>query len=227
MPIVVDRRESAAGLPALLERAWQPVYVRWLTTGDVRVGRVLVERKEAHDFVQSLQSGRLFRQACRLRRESSRPLLILEGDPYPLVEREQRAGLRGAILSLLTGFGIPILKTADVPGTVESLVRIAVQEERRERKRRRRALERQGPGERRAEPAPVEACEKRTLEILERFPSIGRTRARALLQRFGSLERILSADPAELAKTPGVGPTTAMRLLTAFLRDARSSPEPS
>ena len=221
LTVVLDSQELPSGLPALVESRWGRVSVRRLPVGDVSIGRVLVERKEAHDFVTSLRSGRLFRQAYQLRGASSRPLVVLEGDPYSLVAPGQVTALQGALLSLLTGYGIPVLRTRDLEATAENLVRIAQQESRRARRRARdREIDRTVPLDRHLASAP--SGEQRTLAILEALPDVGPARSRALLRRFGSLDGILSSDPAELVKVPGIGATTATRILSALLRTASS-----
>ncbi|MBL4845947.1 MAG: hypothetical protein JKY65_10500 [Planctomycetes bacterium] len=224
--IVIDHHEIRSQLPALVERLWQPVVVRRLPIGDVHMGRVLVERKEAHDFVQSLHSGRLFRQAYKLKGASHRPLVILEGDPYRLVSSEQLPALRGAVLSLLVGYGIPVLRTRDVEGTAESLVRIARQESRRSQRRgKTREIARRASGGQ--PPAKAPSPTAQTLAILEALPDVGPMRAQALLQHFGSLQAILSSDPAELVKTHGIGPTTATRILSSLLRTVHALASPA
>ncbi|MGE0708809.1 MAG: ERCC4 domain-containing protein [Planctomycetota bacterium] len=220
LEIVFDAGELRSGLPELVKRRWRPVDVRRLSVGDVAIGRLLVERKEAHDFVQSLRSGRLFRQAYRLRAASARPLLLVEGDPRELVGEAELGGLRGAYFSLLTGYSIPILRTRDLQATSECLLHFAAQEARRRQRR-----ERDQEVRRRVKTQPpvfYPSPDQRTLAVLDAVPGVGPFRARALLHRFGSLEGILAADPAELAKTPGVGGATAARLLSALLGTARS-----
>lgn len=219
--IFLDSHELPSGLPSLVESRWERVVVQTLPVGDVGIGRVLVERKEAHDFVMSLRSGRLFGQAYKLKGASRRPLVIVEGDPYSLVAPDQVLSLKGALLSLLTGYGIPVLRTRDLEGTAENLVRIAQQESRRGRRRaRNREVDRAVPLDRCLARTPP--AEQRTLAILEALPDVGPVRARSLLRRFGSLDGILSSDPAELVKVPGIGGTTATRILGALLRTASS-----
>lgn len=221
LAVVLDSQELPSGLPSLVESRWESVVVRRLPVGDASIGRVLVERKEAHDFVMCLRSGRLFGQAYKLKGASSRPLVILEGDPYSLVAPKQVSSLKGGLLSLLTGYGIPILRTRDLEATAENLVRIAQQESRRaQRRSRSHEIDRNVPLDRRLARAPPP--EHQTLAILEALPGVGPVRARSLLRRFGSLDGILSSDPAELVKVPGMGAATATRILGALLRTPSS-----
>ena len=59
----------------------------------------------------------------------------------------------------------------------------------------------------------------RQIYFLQGFPGIGRLKAEALLQYFGSIEKVISAEESELANVGGIGPKLArsMRLLIAHL----------
>lgn len=201
---------------------WTPIVVRGLPAGDVQVGRILIEFLPALEFLRSLETGRLFRTAYRLRSACARPLVLVEGDPYRCVPRERAAGLRGAILSLLTGFGIPVLRTHDGGDSARILARIARQESRRSERRQRRAARKEASL---AQGGPLEREAREALERLSALPGLGPHRGRALLERFGSLERLRSASWSELRQTPGVGGATAARLMEAF-RSTELAPEP-
>ncbi|MGE4183275.1 MAG: helix-hairpin-helix domain-containing protein, partial [Limisphaerales bacterium] len=58
--------------------------------------------------------------------------------------------------------------------------------------------------------------------LLDEFPGIGSARKQALLQRFGSVQRLKLASTAEIAEVPGFGGSTAVKL-KEFL-EARTAP---
>jgi ERCC4-type nuclease len=63
--------------------------------------------------------------------------------------------------------------------------------------------------------------------LLASVPGISTTSARALLEQFGSVAAVVSADPADLRAVPGIGPERARALEQTFnlrrgSRDARS-----
>lgn len=215
--LVLDVGEQLSGLPARVRALWEHVLVERLETGDAEIGRILVERKAARDFVISLRSGRLFRQAYALRSACARPLVLVEGDPYAIVPPGRAAGLRGAILALLTGYGIPVLRTRGLQETAETLVQIARQESRRASRRERRARQ-----TRASPPEPTTAERAAALRCLGALPGVGQLRADALLEHFGSLERLFGATWAELCEVPGVGGATAAGILQALAAQARS-----
>ena len=52
--------------------------------------------------------------------------------------------------------------------------------------------------------------------LLDAVPGMGSARKRALLERFGSVERIKSAEPAKLAEVPGISPALAAKISAAL-----------
>jgi hypothetical protein len=76
-------------------------------------GAVLIERKTAADFAQSLIDGRLFGQAARMATSSLRPAYILEGSSAEWfglgVSRE---ALQGALVTLMLIFDVPVFRSA-------------------------------------------------------------------------------------------------------------------
>lgn len=219
--VVVDHREPLDRLPGALEDLGLRVRVRRLVAGDLAVGSVLIERKEAHDFVQSLNSGRLFSQAYKLNSASRRPLVLVEGNPYEFVGAARHATVRGAFLALVTGFGIPLFRTDDLAGTARAIALIADQERRRAERRAKKAAVEAAVG---AKPPPDAAHNAETLDVLLALPGVGPAAAHGLLCKFGSIDRLLAADPAELLEVPGIGGTTAARVLVALHRGGRSRP---
>ena len=192
--VVVDHRERPSGLVEDIQALWRPVAVGTLTVGDVVIGtRVRVERKTVHDFVDSLRDNRLFRQLYALRGECARPLLIVEGsDALPAAGVSAEA-LRGILLSVTVGYGVPMLRTQGTAETALFVARIARREQRR--LGRVRPNPKSGP-----------------LAVLAAIPGVGEARARCLLEHHGSLSAVLAADPQALAQVPGVGPRTAQQI---------------
>ena len=78
--ITVDTRETASGIPEILQKKGVYVQMRTLDVGDYVVGQYAVERKTVRDFLSSLYSGRLYDQAQRIAQSYRNSLLIVEGD---------------------------------------------------------------------------------------------------------------------------------------------------
>lgn len=195
--IEADDRERHSGTArALLESGAAVQFVR-LKTGDYRVDRALViERKSAWDFTQSLFDGRLFSQVSRLARSAPRALLVVEG----VLPRLTEPTIRGTLLTVTAVFGVPILFSKDPVDSAQWILGAA----RQFAVRREDALARPGwrPRGKRA----------RQLYILQGLPGVGPRRAAALLDRFGSIRGVVSSDVNALMSVEGIGAKTASKI---------------
>lgn len=229
-PILVDDRERAGGLAAALGRLLGGrVECARLAVGDVRIGeRLVIERKEAADFVASLLDGRLARQAHALGQAAGRAVIIIEGEFTP----EKLAGMAGgevreAMLSLILDRGLAVLRSRDVEDTARWIAALA----RREEGGRKLFAPTLRPAEsNQPHPAAHRARRKKKsaefpnpqsnaapLAALRQVGGLGPARARALLERFGTMPRLLAASEAELAEVPGIGPALARAIRERFL----------
>jgi len=203
--ILADDRELASQVPTALQQVpGVELRIQRLRVGDYEVvGRCVFERKTLPDFAASLVDGRLFTQAYKLGQLSIPAAVILEGRGSQLAATHvRREALQGAMVSLSIIFGLPILRALDPGETARLLIYSAQQLQRHDR---------------------MEACRygrrpkhKRRLQshILQGLPGIGPARAELLLQRFNSVEAVVTASLEELQTRGGLGPKTA-----AVIRD--------
>ncbi|MCF2135745.1 MAG: DEAD/DEAH box helicase [Candidatus Thorarchaeota archaeon] len=197
--LIVDSRELPTGVARELARLDIEISGETLEIGDyVASEDVAIERKEANDFIQSLIDGRLFTQLSALRAAYRRPVLIIEGEQIIGLRAVNPAAIYGALASIAIRLQIPILWSRNFEETAQLLYRIAVIEQREEKKTLRTRS-----GERKASDA-------QTLEyILSGFPGVDTVISRALLEEFGTLEQIFNTDEKELKRVRGVGPKIA------------------
>lgn len=207
--IVADVFEEGSGVPATLERLGAQVVVEPLSAGDYRIsGRTLIERKTVADLHGSLGRGRLWSQIGRIRDEGVLPFLFVEGADIDDGPRHPNA-IRGCLLAI-ADLGVAVVHTRDPADTAQWLHRLAVRQE-----RRRRA----------STPRPHRQVPPAGLYVLSGIPGISDATARALLERFGSVERLLAAGPDEWAEVNGVGPVRAHALAEALLEHGKGRAE--
>ena len=209
--IVVDDREKAGGVPAALKaRSDATVEIARLDVGDYRVERrVVVERKTATDFAASLIDGRLFHQAAALAATPERTVLLLEGSGAEWRDTGvRREALQGALITIGVFYGVTILRSADPQETARLLVYVGRQAQRCVHG----GLPRPGyrPKGKRA----------RQLFLLQGLPGVGPERAARLLERFGSVQSVMTASADDLAAVNGIGERTAAKIRWVLERPA-------
>jgi len=210
--IIVDDRERADGrvLAALGARDNVTVEIARLEVGDYRVERrVVVERKTAADFAASLIDGRLFQQAAALALAPERAVLVLEGRDQEWRDTGvRREALQGALITIGVFFGVAVLHS-DAP---EETARLLVYLGRQARRTAQGGLPRPGyrPKGRRA----------RQLFLLQGLPGVGPERAARLLERFGSVQAVVTASVDDLATVDGIGERTAAKMRWAVQEPA-------
>jgi len=203
--IEVDFRERPSGILEILkERDGIHVEVKRLSPGDYTInGHIIVERKTTRDFVVSIIDGRLFSQASRLKRVTERPIVVIEGtDIYHTGYAIDPQAIKGAITSLSISWSIPVILAKDAGGTAQFLIMAGIQD-----------MEYQAEYVKRPGRKPKRINRLR-LHILQGLPDIGPKIARRMLERFGSIERIITADERDLALVEGIGKKRA-----AMIRD--------
>lgn len=201
LKIVVDDRERDEELLGALGAQEELIVERRrLGVGDYLVdGKVLFERKTALDFAQSLFDGRLFSQAGRLVRAQERGAVILQGTAADWRETGvSREALQGALVSLMLVFDLPVFRAADAAEAARILVYAG-----------RQLIRARSGGSANYGLAKAKRKATRQLRLLQTLPGVGRERAKALLERFGSVSGCFSASVEELLEVEGVGKATA------------------
>lgn len=198
--IVADIFEEGSGVPASLQRLGARVVVEALSAGDYRIsGGAVIERKTVADLHGSLGRGRLWSQIGRIRDEAVLPFLFVEGADLDDGPRHPNA-IRGCLLAI-ADLGIAVVRSQDPADTAQWLHRLAIRQERR----------------RASTPSPRRQAPPPGLSVLSGVPGISDSTARALLERFGSVERLLAAGPDEWAEVNGIGAVRAHALAEALL----------
>ena len=198
--IVVDRREPA-GIVARLEELGMPVAVRQIYPGDYVVGEVAVERKTVSDFFSSLIKQRLFEQVQRLRESYPVPLVLVEGDMAEISEYKNPRAFWGAFLKFTLDDDVPLIFTPDQEQTCQVLVTL-----------HKRIGARAAEYGLRHKPKILD-LEERQRFLVQGLPSVGETLSRNLLERFGSVRAVFSADPHALAEVPKIGGKKAAEIV--------------
>ena len=200
--IVCDHREKGNTIVKELIEMGIKVRLAQLESADyVVAGKVAVELKKVDDFVSSMLDGRLLGQVKELRSKFEKSVLIVEGeeDIYS-VRRVHANAIRGALASIVLGFGVPVLYTKDANDTAALLAVMAKREQ--QSSGRVASLHSSKP----------QGVRNQQEFIVNSFPSVGPSVAQKLLLHFGSVEKIVQASEKELLEVSGVGKTIVSRI---------------
>jgi len=198
--IIADDRERKSEVIELLAGFEDvDIYTQRLSLGDYQIdNRLIIERKTLKDFAVSIIDGRIFRQMICMANSTSMGVLILEGTINDLKESGvTREAMQGALITVSIVLGIPVLRSRDAYETAK----LIVYSSRQVKSTVRGDVFRHGyrPKNKR----------KRQLFILQGLPGVGPEKAGRLLDTFGSVEAVVSADSSELQTVYGIGSSVA------------------
>ncbi|KAB1187144.1 MULTISPECIES: DEAD/DEAH box helicase [Haloferax] len=203
--IVVDQRELDSHIARTLsKRDDLTTRLETLAVGDyILSDRVAVERKSVSDFLDTLTGGdrSLFEQIADLTRHYARPLLIVEGRGLYEERNIHPGAIRGALSSVAVDFGVSVLFTEDEDDTAEMLATIAT----REQTDRERSVSVHGG-------KSAKTLDEQQEYVVSAIADIGPVTARTLLEAFGSVEAVMTANEDDLQDVRGVGKVTAERI---------------
>ena len=195
LKIIIDVRERNM---AKLLHNYVNIELKTLEVGDyVLSDRVVVERKTAEDFVNSIIDKRLFNQLKNLKKVE-KPLLIIEGENFSRIHEN---ALKGAILSIIFDFGIPVIFTKNTEETADLLIKIAEKEQIKEK---RAVMVRYGK--------TAMSLKEQQKFIVESLPDVGGALAERLLKHFKTVENVFTAKEEELMEVEGVGKERAKKI---------------
>lgn len=189
--IIVDNRERNSLVASYLMEQGFEIEFKQLPVGDYLIGNTAIERKTVSDFKSSIINKRIFTQLTELKQFES-CLLIVEGildeDLYNIGMHEN--AFRGFLLSVVLEYNVPVIYTHDEKDTAKYFAVLANKKEKGEQGIRASKI--------------FLSKEEQVQFILEGFPNVGPAKARALIEKFGTLSRIFNASEEELEVVLGV-----------------------
>ena len=217
--ILIDSRETASPLTRMLAEMDTHIKLQTLPIGDYIVSnRCGIERKSISDFHSSLKDGRLFDELMRLRKQFSRPILILEGDYHSIISINRSAVL-GTLTSIVLKMEIYLIQTRDAQDSAEMIYALA----RKEQKAQSR------PFSIRFQKIP-EQLDKQLEQIVAGIPGINIARAQDLLREFRTLRNLFNAPSEEIQRIHNIGQVIADKIvkyanLDYYFKDEKISNE--
>jgi len=214
--LIVDHREAPSGLiDELSDYSYETeqavisthVEIGALTVGDVVCSdRVAVERKSVSDYVDTFVNSQrdLFTQSMDMLRAYPRSVMILEGDTINGIRNIHPEALRASVCGLTVGMRVPIIHTQNVAETAAYMVTIA----RREQFSQKRSVSLHGKR------SQMSLAQRKIYIVSAIGDGVGTVVAKALLDRFGSVQAVFDAPAEELTTVKGVGKRIAEKIRT-------------
>jgi Fanconi anemia group M protein len=210
--IVADQRELDSTIARdLSTREGVETRLETLAVGDyVLSDRVVVERKTVADFMDTLTGGdrSMFEQVGDATRHYARPVVVIEGEDLFGARNVHHKAIQGALASLAVDFGASVLRTSDEGETADLLEVIAG----REQETADREVSVHGEKQSRTLPEQQEY-------VVASIAEVGPVTARTLLEHFGSVEAVMTAEREALLDVAGIGEVTADRIREVVASD--------
>ena len=199
--IIIDDRETSSKVVEALSGMGATIRLERLAHGDYSIGdRILIERKTARDFVDTLINRDLLGQIKAMAESVPRPVIIIEGGDLFSQRDIHPNAIRGVLAALTLDMGVSLLFTRDEQDTAQMLFVLAKREE-------------SARGEHKVHPHKSHRSLRDEQEyIISAFPEIGLKNARLLLSHFGSVQAITNAGLNELLVIKGIGEKTGQKI---------------
>ena len=188
--IIIDNRERNSLIPSFLIEQGFEIEFKQLPVADYLVKDTAVERKTISDLKSSIINKRLPQQLIELKQYPSHLLLvegILDEDLYNSGIHEN--AFRGFLLSVALEFKTPIIFTHNEKDTARYLTVLAKKQSKPESGIRASKI--------------TLSREEQQQFILEGFPHIGPAKAKALLEKFKTLNNVFNASEQDLEEILG------------------------
>ena len=192
--ITADYREKGSKvIKELINQGFQ-IELQQLDVGDFVISsKVAVEYKTVPDFVNSIIDGRLLEQLKKMKSIFVRPIIIIEGteDMYS-VRNVHPNSIRGMLSSITVGYGIPILQTKNNKDTASMLATISRNESKVD------------------ESYSIHFNKPKTKKeqqeyIVSALPDIGPNLAKSMLEKFGTVRKVMNASQEQLKDIEKLG----------------------
>lgn len=215
--ILVDDREIDSGIPDELKRMGVPIKIMRLIVGDYIVTgsqNICVERKEAHDYLSSMSSGRLNNQLVKMSREYGFSIIIVEGKLSDAIE--ENPSKRHAFLSSQAGCVVKrcpdgksgTISMIPVENVYDTALTLKFLHNKNHDPRNLVRLPKLNPLH--------FSDEDYVVGMLCMIPGIGIKLARNLLNEHGNIQNIANASLPELLKVKKVGKKKAENIFNFF-----------
>ena len=205
--IFADFREKASDvLKELDSNGVVALELSKLNVGDFILSeRVALEFKNSRDFVNSIIDGRLLPQIRDLKENYLKPVLVVQGEDLYSQANIHENSIRGIIIAITVGFGVPIIFSKDAKETAKYIQTIALRENMQK-------LRETSPHGNRKQMVLKEAQKY----IVSAIPGVGPTLSEPILKRFKTVKNIANAREEDFLEIEKIGEKKARSIFEIF-----------
>lgn len=200
--VIADSRETKSNVVReLYDMDDVQVDPETIEVGDFIIGpETVIERKETSDLISTITGDRnLFEQVQNMLNSYERAIILVEGSPKELYSYGVHPNsVRGLLDSVTDSFNVDLFYTVDEEDTARWIKTLA------DRAQEDRDREVSAHGKKK-----TETMSEQQEYVVSSIADIGPVTARALLDEFGTVERVFNATTDELQDVEGVGEKTA------------------
>jgi ERCC4-related helicase/ERCC4-type nuclease len=210
LKIYIDSRENSSKLVKDLYSLDLEINLKKLDVADYIVSNdVAIEYKTVEDFVDSILDGRLISQLIELKRNFTKPLILIEGenDIYSIRNIHPNA-INGMLSTIAVNFRIPLLFTKNSKESANLIYTLAKREQIDSTKDFNPHTEKK-----------ITNVRESQEYIISSIPNIGPNVGKSLLREFGTIKKIINADEKDLQKVPKIGKKKSEELYSLFNHD--------
>ncbi len=212
--IILDQRERNSGIEKELAKRSMDFeiknlisadYILQTSTNDSKQVTIGIERKTKSDFLNSIIDKRLFQQLLALKENFKFSLLILEGKENIFSLRNIHPNaIRGALLSIVLDYNIPIIETRNISDTAAFLETLS--------KRLEHPIKNISLQQKRKDLSLKEQQEF----FISSLPYIGPKTSKEILKNFKTIKSLINATEKELIEVDKIGKKKAKELMKLF-----------
>jgi Fanconi anemia group M protein len=205
--VIADYREREVA--AHLKEIGATVSTMPLQVGDfVCSKRIVVERKDHSDYVNSVIDGRIFEQSERMRNSFEKSIIIIEGSSDRVISEN---AYLASLAKLASYDGVSLIRTKSPEETAKTIFWIAKKEQEEKRLMPVAKLGKK----------PYTAKEMQEW-VVASLPGVSGVISKRLLDHFGTVESVMKAEEKDLTKVKGVGRSLAKRIRSVVVKKYHS-----
>ena len=189
-PILIDDREGE--IVTHFDVLGLPYEIKRLDIGDMVLGRAVIERKEATDFILSIMDGRLENQIKQMQENFEKCCLVVHGNILTTESSMKHKSIIGMLSSVCARTNISVVVFQALPELCYFSYQFLCKSN----------------DDKGFKVHMTNKSKRKTdlnHEILQLIEGVSFNKADVLLSKFGSIRRVILAEKEELMKVKGIG----------------------